>query len=398
MNLARHIAQRPPGEMHHPSLVHDRVLLVLVSAAIAAAGLPFLTVAPNRLMSGTDVSLAELMQGWRALLLLPAGVLSVVPFLRPTRNTGAAAVLAASLALAGLVWLAGDGARHPSAHLSDVARVSPGAGFWVLAMIAWFAAANALEALLSGRVARILASTAIVLPVVALLGMGELDQLALLKEYANRKEVFEAAWWRHLAIVLATLLPCTLAGIPLGIAAARNERFATVVYSVLSIIQTVPSIALFGLLIAPLAWLAALFPGSGIRGVGLLPAVIGLTAYALLPIVHGTASSIRQVPSVVVEAALAMGFTKRQLFWKIEAPLALPALLSGFRVTAVQIVGLAVVAALIGAGGLGGLVFQGLASGALDLVMLGVLPVVATAVAVDAVFRILTSVLEDRRP
>ena len=125
-------------------------------------------------------------------------------------------------------------------------------------------------------------------------------------------------------------------------------------------------------------------PGWGIQGIGLLPAVIALSLYALLPIVHGTASGLAQVPAAAVEAATGMGMTTRQLFWQVEVPLALPVLLSGLRVTAVQVIGLAVVAALIGAGGFGALVFQGLASSALDLVLLGVLPVVALGVVVDA--------------
>jgi osmoprotectant transport system permease protein len=160
----------------------------------------------------------------------------------------------------------------------------------------------------------------------------------------------------------------------------------------------VPAIALFALLIAPLSGLGAALPGWGIQGIGLLPAVVALTLYALLPIVHGTASGLRQVPSAAVEAAIGMGMSPRQLFWQVEVPLALPVLLSGVRVTAVQVIGLAVVAALIGAGGFGALVFQGLASGAIDLVLLGVVPVVALAVAADAAFALLSAALQGPAP
>ncbi len=93
-----------------------------------------------------------------------------------------------------------------------------------------------------------------------------------------------------------------------------------------------------------------------------------------------------------------MGMTARQVFWRVEVPLALPVLLSALRVTTVQIVGLAVVAALIGAGGFGALVFQGLASSALDLVMLGVLPVVALAIVADASLELLTATLRGPQP
>jgi osmoprotectant transport system permease protein len=275
-----------------------------------------------------------------------------------------------------------------------MARVSFGGGFWWLVALAWLAAADALQRLRLSLGARTLAHAAVLLPLLALLGTGRLDELSLLKEYANRQDVFHAAALRHAQIVVATLLPSLLLGVPLGVAAARSERLAAPLFALLNVIQTVPSIALFALLIAPLAWLARGLPGWGIQGIGLLPAVIALTLYALLPIVHGTASGLRQVPAAVTEAATGMGLSRGQLFWRVELPLALPVLLSGLRVTTVQIVGLAVVAALIGAGGFGALVFQGLASSALDLVLLGVLPVVALAIAVDAGLALLAALLE----
>lgn len=357
----------------------------------------FLTVAPNRLVSGTGVYLGQLLLGGRRLLLVPAAALLIVALMRPTRSSRAAAALAATLVLAGLLWIAGDEAQRLAEHQSGAARVSLGASFWILASLAWLAAMDALQGLEIGSARRALACAAILLPALGLLLSGQLDQLALLKEYANRRDVFHAAWLRHAEIVLATLLPSLVIGVPLGIAAARKQRFASALFAVLDIIQTVPSIAMFGLLIVSLGWLGGAFPGWGIHGVGLLPAVIALVLYALLPIVHGATAGLRQVPGSVVEAALGMGMTQRALFWQIEAPLALPVLLSSLRVTAVQVVGLAVVAALIGAGGFGAIVFQGLASGALDLVMLGVLPVIVLGVGVDAGFRLLAMALEDRR-
>ena len=375
--------------------VHNRVLLLLVLlAALAAWSLAFLTVAPNRLVSGTGVRLADLMHGGRWALLLPATVCVAAAFAPSTRRTHATAAFAAALALAGLLTLAGDEARRQSQTLSSIARVSFGGGFWALVLLAGLAATDALQRLRLHPAAQTLAQAAVWLAPVALLASGALDQLSLMKEYTNRQDVFLGAWRGHAQIVGATLLPALLIGVPLGIAAARSARVATPVFAVLNLVQTVPSIALFGLLIAPLAWLAEALPGSGIRGIGLWPAVIALTLYALLPIVHGMAAGLRQVPAGVMEAATGMGLSPRQRFWRVELPLALPVLLAGLRVTTVQIVGLAVVAALIGAGGFGALVFQGLLSSALDLVLLGVLPVVLLAVAVDAAFKLLNAALE----
>jgi len=373
-------------------VLRNRVPFVLSLLALAAAaGLPFVLVAPNRLVSGTGTMLADLPGGAGWLPAAPWAVLVASALLRPSRGSRLAVACAAATALAMLAALAGAEAARQGGELSPLARVSLGGGCWLLFLFAWLAAADALQGLDLGPVARLLAHAAVLLPLLGLLFHGDLDSLALLKEYANRREAFHGAWARHLAIVLATLAPALLLGLPLGVAAARSDRLAAVLFAVLNVIQTVPSIALFGLLIGPLAWLGNRFPDSGIRGIGLLPAVIALTLYALLPIVHGAASGLRQVPSGVIDAARGMGMTRGQLFWRVEAPLALPVLLSGVRVTAVQVVGLAVVAALVGAGGFGALVFQGLAGSALDLVVLGVLPVVALALALDAGLRALAA-------
>ena len=380
-------------------VVHNRVLLLLLLAALSAAlGLAFISVAPNRLVSGTGVPLHALMSDARLLLWLPAAGLACAVFVTPTAALHAAVTLVASLTLAGLAWLAGHEAALQSAQMSSLTRVSLGGAFWVLALLAWLAAADALQRWHWARGWHGLAHAALWLPSIALGLAGELDALSLLKEYANRQEVFDAAGLRHLQIVGTTLLPSLLIGVPLGVAAARHARFGKALFALLNIIQTVPSIALFALLIAPLASLATALPGWGIQGIGLLPAVLALTMYALLPIVHGTASGLAQVPAAAIDAARGMGMTPQQSFWRVEVPLALPVLLSGLRVTTVQIIGLVVVAALIGAGGYGALVFQGLASSALDLVLLGVLPVVALAVVADTTLAGLAAALPGPAP
>lgn len=224
--------------------------------------------------------------------------------------------------------------------------------------------------------------------------------MALLKEYANRQEVFDQALSRHLLLLAGTLVPTIIIGIPLGWLCAKKNSVQSSVFSVLNVIQTVPSIALFGLLIAPLAGLAKSFPllsKLGVSGIGMAPALIALVLYALLPLVRSVVAGLQQVPKEVIETAEGMGMTRAQIFWHAEVPLALPVLLSGLRVIAVQTVGMAVIAALIGAGGFGAIVFQGLLSSAVELVLLGVIPVIALAVIVDALFKFVLSVIEAKR-
>jgi osmoprotectant transport system permease protein len=366
-------------------IVRNRVLLLLLLAALpAAVSLAFVSVAPNRLVSGAGMKLSEVGRVGAHVLWLPTLVLVGAVFARPSRFVHSAVAIAASLLLAGWWCLAGSEATRQSAALSsNLARVSLGGGFWILVLLTWLAAADAVQRLGLSPVRRTLAHIGVLMPVIVLLASGQLDALSLLKEYANRRDVFNAALQRHLQIVLAALLPSLAIGVPLGVAAARSKAFAGPLFAVLNVIQTVPSIAMFALLIAP-------------AGIGLAPAAIALTLYSLLPIVHGTASGLAQVSAAAVEAGTGMGMTARQLFWRVRAPLALPVLLSGLRVTAVQLIGLAVVAALIGAGGFGALVFQGLASSALDLVLLGVLPVLALAIVADAALSLLTLAMPGR--
>lgn len=378
--------------------LHNRVLcLLLVLGLAAGSSLGFVTQAPNRLVTGVGIPLADLLQGLHWWVLLPALVLAVCALLPAHRRTHWLTLGAAACGLFGWVWLAGDAATQASATESTLARTSFGGGFWVLVVLSALAAADALQRLALQAGLKSLLGLAVVLPLCVLLAQGQLDALSLLKEYANRQDVFQSAWRRHLEIVLFTLLPTLCIGVPLGVAASRRPGLAGPLFAVLNLVQTIPSIAMFGLLLLPLAALGAWLPQLGIGGIGLAPAVVALTLYSLLPIVHSTVTGLRLVPPEVVEAATGMGLTPRQIFWKVQVPLALPLLVAGVRTTTVQAIGLAVVAALIGAGGFGAIMFQGLLSSAVDLVLLGVFPVVALAVVADAAFQSLSVFLGSAR-
>jgi len=379
----------------------NRVLLTLLLLMLAAAlGLPLLTDAPNRLVEGHGIALSTLMHGRYAWLLLPFGVLAVLSFAPQRRRTQVLSAVSAAVLLVSLTMLAGTTATALSGDPDSFVRISFGGGFWVLFGLNCLAATDAIARATASRPARIFFNLMVFLPVVLLLVGGQLDQLSIMKEYVNRNDVFNAAVVRHLQIVVLTLLVSVTLGLPMGLAAMRYQRLQRAVFPVLNVIQTIPSLALFGLLIAPLAALATRFPwlaAHGVSGTGMTPAIIALVMYSLLPLARSTVAGLEQVPSGVIEAAHGMGLTGWQVFLRVEAPLALPVFLSGLRITAVQAVGLTVVAALIGAGGLGGIVFQGLLSGALDLVLLGVIPVVVLAVVVDSGFKLIVTSLQAKQ-
>jgi osmoprotectant transport system permease protein len=377
-----------------PVRIANPVLALLLALALAAAlGLGFVSHAPNRLLGGAPIPLWQVLAAAPPALLALAGLCAAVWLgglaVRSSPRWQILVAVAASALLAALLALAGDAARRLAAAASPLARTSLGAGFWVIALSCLLALADALQRLRLKPAGRVAAGAAALLPAIAEAASGALAELSLAKEYANRREVFEQALWAHLHIVGAALLPALLIGWPLGVAAFCSERLARPLLAVLGVIQTVPAIALFGLLVAPLAAL-------GLPGVGMLPAVIALLLYSLLPIVRATAAGLAQVAPPVVEAATAMGMTPRQVFWRVRVAIALPLLFAGLRVCTVQAIGLAVLAALIGAGGFGALVFQGLSSTALDLVLLGVLPVVALALAVDGLLRLAAAAVGPR--
>jgi len=369
-------------KLHNP--VH---LLLVIAAIVAATNLPLLTYAPNRLLSGQGILLSQLAARYW-LLALPALPLLAAPWLRPSRSSCIVLLLAAAGLSGGLLALAGHEAQLRSGDADSLARISFGGAFWLLLLTAWLQLAEALRGLalaLPARVAVILAALA---PIVALIVSGYLDSLSLLKEYQNHQDAFNLALLRHLQLVVFSVVPAVVVGALLGALSFRSRRARKLLFPVLNVIQTIPSIALFGLLIGPLALLGSLLPQSGIGGVGLPPALLALSLYSLLPMANGTLAGLEQVPADVREAASGIGMSSWQIFFHVELPLALPVFLASVRVTTVQAVGLAVVAALIGAGGFGVLMFQGMSSSALDLVLLGVIPVILLAIGADTLFKV----------
>ena len=381
--------------------VKNRVLLVLaILLVLSGTGLSFVSHAPNRLISGQGISLLSLISGSGWWWLIPILILLTFAFLKQNILLYWLTVLLAELLLLGVLLLAGKTAVQLAGGGESLARTSLGGRFWLMSGMSLLIAIDSLSRAIVNPVWRSAANVLLLLPVVILLMMGQLDQLSLMKEYVNRQDVFNDALWQHLQILLATLIPAILLGIPLGLLCFRSHHFQSTIFSTLNIIQTIPSIALFGLLIAPLAGLAAAIPWlaeHGVSGIGLAPAIVALVLYALLPLVRNVVAGLESVPDSVVESARGMGMTRSQLFFRVQIPIAMPLILSGIRIVAVQTVGLAVVAALIGAGGLGAIVFQGLLSSALDLVLLGVIPVIVMAVVVDSLFKFMVIFMDTSR-
>jgi osmoprotectant transport system permease protein len=191
----------------------------------------------------------------------------------------------------------------------------------------------------------------------------------------------------HVLIVLAAVAAAVLAGVPLGIYCRENRGLGRILLRGVDVLQTIPSLALFGLLI----------PIPLIGGIGARTAVIALTLYSLLPIVRNTVVGLSGVDPVVREAGIAMGMTPRQLLREVELPLAVPTIVGGVRIATVLAIGVATIAAAIGGGGLGTLIFRGVAMVDTRLMLAGALPAAVLAIVADIGMSALERGLAHRR-
>ena len=190
--------------------------------------------------------------------------------------------------------------------------------------------------------------------------------------FNNGREVLELTV-QHVTLVGISMLLATVIGIPLGILLTRRAALRRWVLGGANIVQTIPSLALFGFLI----------PVPIMGGIGSRTAIVALTLYALLPIIRNTYVGIIGVDRAVIEAGRGMGMTDRQLLWRVEIPLALGVILAGVRVATVISVGIATIAAAVGAGGLGMYIFRGVGMVNNQVILAGAIPAACLAVLAD---------------
>ena len=369
--------QRPRPRGH--SIDRLGALLSVVGCA-ALALLPLVLFKMNRIVPGAPRPLLQVLPGWVVLafyatLLLVAlcALFSASPGLR------LAAALAGVAALILTMGAAGD-ALTPLGNA--VVRVSPGAAFWILLLCLGLVSTDAITRLRPGPGLRVLFLALFAAATGLVLASGLLDHLSVMREYQVNSTVFAREARRHVLLALGSVSAAVLVAVPVGILCHRVPRLRAGTLGTLNLIQTIPSIALFGILMAPLGALALALPSLanlGIRGIGAAPAVVALFLYSLLPVVANTIVGLGRVSPATVDAARGMGLTSWQILADVELILAFPVILTGIRIVLVQNIGLVTVAALIGAGGFGTFVFQGISQTAIDLVLLGALPIVTLA-------------------
>lgn len=190
------------------------------------------------------------------------------------------------------------------------------------------------------------------------------------KLYLSRQEYFHNLLIEHLQLSAISIVLALVIGLALGILIAQQDRFSLPVLGTINFIYTIPSIALFGILLP-------------LTGLGNNTAIIALTVYALLPIVRNTYAGLKNIDPTIIEAGIGMGSTEWQLLWKIKLPLALPVIMAGVRNMVVMVIATCGIASFIGAGGLGVAIFRGITTYQLSMTYLGSLMIAAVALCCD---------------
>ena len=365
----------------------DRLGVVICVIAALGLFLPFILFRANRIVPGQARSILESFPGWSGYGI--AALLAAAAASTLWRTQGGIRLLVALIALLGLavgLGIATDAATAPG---DTISRTSPAAGFWLEALAFGLLAADAVTRLRLRAFARIGLLLVTAATVAVILASGLWDNVSVLREYANRADSFWREAGTHLLLAFGSLVIAAAIGLPLGLLVHPTKRVRAVDPQRP---QCRPDDALDcpvrACWIAPLAWVAANVPGAaaaGIAGIGAAPAMVALVLYSLMPVVSNTLSGLDGVPAEANEAARGMGMTDGERLVQVQLPLAFPSILAAIRIALVQNIGLATVASLIGGGGFGVFVFQGVGQTAMDLVLLGAVPTVALAFAAAVV-------------
>ena len=376
------------------------------NAAISAAGAligafaltlaPFVSFRPNRIVEGETLSAVAAFGGWgwmAVVLWLVAGLLFLV--LRPGWPRWAGDLLGvgrgllATAVLLLLLVLAGGQAAEFAAGQGPTARTSFSWGFYLF-LFAFYLVLHATVAGTSVWWGRVVVWAAPLAGVVVLGATGVLAELGIVREWTLARDTFGRELARHLFYALGATIGAVIVGIPLGILAARRRKAETVIMGALNLGQVLPVLAFVGIMIPVLGGLSDRFTPLktlGISGIGWAPVMVVLFIYALFPVTRNTMVAIRQLDPAVIDTARGMGMSRRRALREVELPLALPVVLAGVRIALVQSTAGAIIAAFVGGGGLGTIMFMGLEQTSMDLVLVGVIPIAALALVFDTMLR-----------
>lgn len=382
-----------PRSTHARSRMH-KVGVLSGALGLVSLLLPFASVSHSRVATGVRLWAWQVVGPVGMVALVTPWVLVFVAALADRHGTRLLAFLrGAAASTAVIVWLlvSGAAAGPAIAQVGRFARYSLGPAVWLVV------AAASLLIVAARREVGAASPAGWVVTLTAPVGVGlavateRLDMLGIMVEYHNLGSAYWPAVLEHLAYSAASIVVAVILGVSLGVFAYRHRRAARPIFSVLNGFQTIPGLALVGMLVVPLAALSRAVPvlrDLGVGGLGWAPLVIALTLYALLAIARNTFAGLESVPSATIEAGTGMGMSPAQVVGRVQMPLAAPIVVSGVRTASQQTIGNTTLGAFVAAGGLGPLVFLGLAQQANDLVLLGSISIVVLALMTDALMRV----------
>jgi osmoprotectant transport system permease protein len=357
---------------------------VLGAAAVFAPS--FLIFRANRVVDGEARSAFEALGAWAWVLIGLFACAAAVSVVRlPERTRGfAVAALGAAAGLCAL-WRGGAAGAEYAASVGEVARMSMGPAFWVL-LLAAYVVVYAATAWLGSGWERALAALVPLAALAALLASGALADYSVMREYAVNQAEFAMQLRRHLGYVLGATALGLAIGLPVGILAARRAAAEPIVFGTLNVLNVLPVLAFIGLLNPILTSASTTWPALaaiGVRGVGWAPIIIVLTAYAAYPIARNSYTAIVTLDPAVLDAAAGVGMGRATRLLEVELPLAAPVIIAGVRIALIQTTTGAIIAGLVGGGGLGSFVFLGASQTAIDLILMGTIPIVALGLFFD---------------
>jgi len=377
----------------------DAVFLTgFIFGVLSSSIIPFFSNNPNRLMPGPKLSVFEISPIYSLILiLLLTGAFVIEMFGNKKRLHQPFSVFFVFSWFVLIIFLTGSLASTITKPENIMQRIGLSLGFWLSVFSFYIMLFCKRYFFKQSRKSQITLFITLFAVILLFFKLRLFEDLSLAKELLNNQDRFVAEAINHLNIAFTAVGWGIIIGIPMAIWASKNKTVEKAVLPFVKLVQTIPSLSMFGLLIPPLSFLAAnviFFKETGLKGIGQTPAIIALTLYALLPIVQNTYTGLKQVDEGVLDAAEGMGMSHLQKFFSIELPIALPMVLTGVRTSLVQITGNTTMAALIGAGGLGVFIFQGLGQGAMDLVLLGALPIIILAIILDSLMNLIQTITQ----
>ena len=371
----------------------------------------FFILRPNRIMSGTLMNIrAALGEDFLVLAALFAIVLVLLIYLKHVTSNKAKNSpqvillgilnLVALLNFAALLFFSGKSSIYMLLEGSKTVRISVGAGFW-LSMAGSILIIYGVSELLSSRFKWVGLFNGISTCTIAYLifYQGWLNRFSIIIEIMNKQEAFKVEVVRHVQLSLFSSLAGLVLSLIMVFIVYKDQKKEKYIFTFVNMSQVIPTLSLIGIIMVPLTLLSNRFVflrEMGISGIGFVPSFIVLTLYSMLPITSSALAAMKNIDRIQIECAKGLGMNTKEIFQRIELPQSLPGIFSGYRVALIQCIGNTVLAGLVGGGGIGAIMFLGLAQSAPDLVVASALIVVLLGASTNVVLEYFEGLIKAR--